>query len=252
MVRTIIVDDEEDARVTLSNYLNTYCKTVEIIAVADSVSSGLAAIESHKPDLVMLDVRLSPGSGFDILEQVPEINFEVIFVSAYDEYAMKAIRFSALDYLLKPVDIDDLKVAIEKVSGKQPPDSRKIQYEIFKENLNSLNEQFGRIVLPTLEGFVVVEVKTIVRCEADRNYTQIFFLNGKKAVIPRTLKVYEELLSNLGFFRVHQSHLINLQQVVEYKRRKKGGIAILKDDNEIPVSESRKDAFMQQFLDKGL
>ena len=119
---------------------------------------------------------------------------------------------------------------------------------IFKENLNAINEQYGRIVLPTLQGFIVVDVKNIVRCEADRNYTHFLFGDGKKVVIPRTLKVYDELLENQGFYRAHQSHLINLRQVAEYRRRKKGGIAILKDGTEIPVSESRKDGFMDQFV----
>ena len=253
MVKALIVDDEEDSRVSLRTYLNHFCDFVDIVGEADGVESGLEAIKTHKPDLVFLDVRLSPGSGFDILQEVSEIDFEVIFITAYDEYAVKAIRFSALDYLLKPVDIDELVQAVQKVYDKQKESSQDtLRYDIFKENLNAINEQYGRIVLPTLEGFMVVEVKSIIRCEADRNYTHFLFEGGKKVVIPRTLKVYDELLENLGFFRVHQSHLVNLQQVSEYRRRKKGGIAILKDRTEIPVSESRKDSFMDLFTGKGL
>ncbi|MEZ4776142.1 MAG: LytTR family DNA-binding domain-containing protein [Bacteroidia bacterium] len=247
MIRALIIDDEEDARVILRSYLSMYCEMVEVVGEADGVKTGLNAIQTLKPDLVFLDVRLSPGSSFDILQQLEELNFDIIFTTAYDEYAVRAIRFSAIDYLLKPVDVDELVKAVGKAGEKKREEGRKIRYDIFKENLGILNEQFGRIVLPTMDGFVVVEVKNIVRCEADRNYTQFFFVDGKKTTIPRTMKVYEELLSNLGFFRAHQSHLINLQQVTAYKRRKKGGIAILQDHTEVPVSENRKDEFIERF-----
>lgn len=247
MIQTLLVDDEEDARVILRSYLSMYCENVKVIGEANGVKTGLQAIRSLKPDLVFLDVRLSPGSSFDILHQLEEIDFDIIFTTAHDEYAVKAIRFSAIDYLLKPIDIDELTRAVTKVSEKKREDSRKMRYDIFRENLSILNEQFGRIVLPTMDGFVVVEVKNIVRCEADRNYTHFFFVDGKKTTIPRTLKIYDDLLGNLGFFRAHQSHLINLQQVTEYKRRKKGGIAILRDHTEIPVAENRKDDFIERF-----
>ncbi|MEZ4824856.1 MAG: LytTR family DNA-binding domain-containing protein [Bacteroidia bacterium] len=247
MIRAIIVDDEEDARVILRSYLSMYCDTVEVVGEANGVNTGLHAIQTLKPDLVFLDVRLSPGSSFDILHNLEDIDFDIVFTTAHDEYAVKAIRFSAIDYLLKPIDIDELIAAVSKAGGKKREESRKVRYDIFRENLNILNEQYGRIVLPTMDGFVVVEVKNIVRCEADRNYTQFFFADGKKIVIPRTLKIYDELLGNLGFFRAHQSHLINLQQVTEYKRRKKGGIAILRDQTEIPVAENRKDDFIRRF-----
>ena len=215
---------------------------------AHSIETGLNAIAQYEPELVFLDVRLSPGSGFDILKQLPEIEFEVIFVTAYDSYAMQAIRFSALDYLLKPVDPEELREAVDKITTQKVEGEEQVRYEVFKDNLNARNEQYDRIVLPTLEGFVVQEVQEIIRCEADRNYTHFFLENKRKQVIPRTLKVYDEMLRELGFFRVHQSHLINLKRVKEYKRRKKGGIAILQDGTEIPVSESRKAGFVQQFM----
>lgn len=247
MIRTILIDDEEDSRIILKNYLAIYCPEVEVIAEANGVASGLESIQDYQPELVFLDVRLSPGSSFDILQQVSEINFEIIFVTAYDAYAVRAIRFSAIDYLLKPVDVDELVKAVSKAGEKLKQDGTHVRYEIFKENLNVLNEQFGRIVLPTMEGFIVAEVRNIVRCEADRNYTKFIFADGKQMMIPRTLKIYDELLSQQGFFRVHQSHLVNIQQVTEYKRRKKGGIAILRDQTEIPVSENRKDRFIDHF-----
>lgn len=247
-IRTLIIDDETDARFTLRSHLENFCQGVEIIAEAQDVAGGVAAIRKHRPELVFLDIRLSPGSGFDILERIETIDFHVVFVTAYDEYAMRAIRFSALDYLLKPVGIEELQNALAKLRQQQDDPLGDLRYKIFQENLSAINKEFSRIVLPTMEGFIVQDVKEIIRCEADRNYTHFFLENGKKVVIPRTLKTYDELLSSLGFYRVHQSHLINLKQIVEYKRRKKGGIAILKDGMEVPVSESRKDGFMKRFL----
>ncbi|MEL7531074.1 MAG: LytTR family DNA-binding domain-containing protein [Bacteroidota bacterium] len=248
-IRTLIIDDEADARFALRNYLQTYCEEVEILEEIATVERALAVIPQHEPDLVFLDVRLSPGSGFDILERLDATPFAVIFVTAYDEYALRAIRFSALDYLLKPIDPDELEAAVGKVrqglnQNKAEADPR---ISLFKSQLQ-MPQQEGRIVLPTMEGFVVRDVKSIVRCEAERNYTHFFFVDGSKMLIPKTLKVYDELLCDLGFFRVHQSHLLNLKQIVEYKRRKKGGIAHLINGEEIPVSESRKEGFMQHFL----
>ncbi|MEL6673432.1 MAG: LytTR family DNA-binding domain-containing protein [Bacteroidota bacterium] len=244
-LRTLLVDDEEDARFMVRTYLEKFCPQVDVIGEAHSVETALRAIQQDEPDLVLMDVRLSPGSGFDVLEQLPEVNFATIFITAHDEYAMRAIRFSALDYLLKPVDVEELAAAIEKARPREEADLR---MDIFRENLRHPSDHFDRIVLPTMEGFIVQEVKDILRCEADRNYTHVILINGKKMVIPRTLKTYDELLSRLGFFRTHQSHLVNLKQVAEYKRRKKGGIAILKDRTEIPVSDSRKDGFIESFL----
>lgn len=248
-IRTILIDDEADARFALRNFLQTYCEDVEILDEATTVVRALEIIPQLEPDLVFLDVRLSPGSGFDILKRLDSTPFAVIFVTAYDEYALRAIRFSALDYLLKPIDPDELEAAVEKVrqgltQEKTEPDPR---ISLFKSQLQ-MPQQEGRIVLPTMDGFVLRDVKSIVRCEAERNYTHFYFVDGSKMLIPKTLKVYDELLTALGFYRVHQSHLLNLQQIVEYKRRKKGGIAHLSNGEEIPVSESRKDGFMQHFL----
>lgn len=248
IIRCILIDDEEDARFTLRNCLENFCEGIEIIAEADGVSTGIEAIKAGEPDLVFLDIRMYPGTGFDVLEAVSDLQFDIIFVTAYDKYAIRAIRFSALDYLLKPLDIDDLQKAISKLREARKEPREDLRFQIFKENLHAINEEYSRIVLPTMEGFIVQEVKEIIRCEADRNYTHFHLENGKKLIIPRTLKIYDELLSQLGFFRTHQSHLINLNKIIEYKRRKKGGIAILKDKTEVPVSDSRKDDFKERFL----
>lgn len=248
MLQTILIDDEEDARVILRSFLESHCPEVEIIGEADSVKSGIELIQSVSPDLVFLDVRMSPGTGFDVLEGVDEVNFQTIFVTAHDEYAVRAIRVSALDFLLKPVDLDELIAAVEKVSTEETSSTEDIRYQVIKEELAQPAGQTGRMVLPTQEGFQVVSTESIVRCEADRNYTIFWFDTGKKALIPKTLKFYEELLSPSGFFRVHQSHLVNLNYIVEYKRRKKGGIIFLKDKVELPIAESRKMNFQRMFL----
>ncbi len=243
MIQTILIDDEENARITLRGLLEAFCPEVEIVGEADSIKSGIAVIKEKEPDLVFLDIRLNPGSGFDILQALDAVDFEIIFVTAYNEYAIRAIRFSALDYLQKPVDVDELQAAVERLAEKHKAEKPAMQLEIFKD---ALNAQYGRIVLPTLEGFVVVELKNIIRCEADRNYTHFFLDTHKKLTISRTLKVYEELLGENGFVRIHQSHLINLAQIREYKRRKKGGILFLADGTELPVAESRKDELMRK------
>ncbi|MEL6589362.1 MAG: LytTR family DNA-binding domain-containing protein [Bacteroidota bacterium] len=249
MIKTILVDDEADARFTLKAYLQSYAEEIDILAEVGTVERALAVIPQLEPDLVFLDIRLSPGSGFDILSRLDTVSFAVIFVTAYDEYALRAIQFSALDYLLKPVDPDLLDQAITKVrrrlekeTSAQDPRLSLLQTQL------QLPKQEGRLVLPTMEGFIVKDIKRIIRCEAERNYTHFYFADRTKMLVPRTLKVYDELLSPLGFCRVHQSHLLNLQQIEEYKRRKKGGIAILAQGQEIPVSESRKEGFLQQFL----
>lgn len=247
---TLLIDDEADARAVLRAHLQKHCPEVEVAAEAASVKAAIEAIDHHQPDLVFFDVRMTPGTGFDVLEGVAAVNFHTIFVTAHDEYAVRAIRVSALDFLLKPVDPDELVAAVEKVRQVANSRSRKadVRYEVFREEMLRSGNQTGRMVLPTQEGFQVVNIDSIVRCEADRNYTRFWFENGQKALISRTLKSYEELLVPSGFFRIHQSHLVNLSYIVEYKRRKKGGILFLRDGTELPVSETRKMSFQQIFL----
>lgn len=248
-LRTILVDDEEDARVILSSYLDTYCPEVEIIARASGMDEAVRLIDDLQPELVFLDVKMHPGTGFDVLEQVTFTSFQTIFITAYDEYAVRAIKVSALDFLLKPIDSEELVAAVEKVRSRvDSTGSSDVRYQIARDEFAGDPAGHGRMVLPTQEGFQVVDIESIVRCEADRNYTIFWFEDGNKALISRTLKFYEELLSGSGFFRIHQSHLLNLSFIVEYKRRKKGGIVILKDRTELPVAETRKMNFQKMFL----
>lgn len=249
-LRTLLIDDEPDARTVLRAHLEQYCPHIDIAGEAAGVQEAIDMIHEHQPDLIFLDVKMSPGTGFDVLEGVDEVAFHTIFVTAHDQFAVRAIRVSALDFLLKPVDPEELVAAVEKVTTAQgsKPSEEDIRYQVFREEILRQGDKTRWMVLPTQEGFQVVDVDHIVRCEADRNYTTFWFDGGRRILISRTLKSYEELLAPSGFFRIHQSHLVNLNYIVEYKRRKKGGILILKDNTELPVAEARKMNFQRIFL----
>lgn len=245
-IQAIIVEDEKASRDTLRNYLQKYCSQVNIMAEADSVKTGIAAIEKYKPELVFLDVEMPYGNAFDLLDQVKERSFETIFVTAYDHYAMKALNFSASYYLLKPIDIDELIKAVELVYTKKASEEHSLRTRILIENIKIENKQLQKIILPLIDGFEVVKVKDIIRCQANDNFTQFHFSDGSKQLICRTLKFYDEILSELDFVRVHKSHLINLQYVKRYKKGK-GGQILLTDGTAVDVSVSRKSGLLEKF-----
>ncbi len=245
MLKAIIVDDETASRETLSNYLRKYCPDVEVFAMADSVKTGLVEIEKLQPDIVFLDVEMPFGNAFDLLEQVKEINFETVFVTAFSNYALKALNLSAAYYILKPIDIDELVAAVEKIKISKSKKSVSIHTQILIENIKAINGQMHKLVLPVLEGFEVVQVKDIIRCQANDNFTDFFFSGGKRMLICRTLKFYEQILEEFGFMRVHKSHLINLQFVKKYRKGKTGQI-IMADDSELELSINKKEEFLQK------
>jgi len=248
-IRAVIVEDEEASRITLRNYVEKYCEGIEIVGEADGVKAGVKTIKELKPDLVFLDVEMPYGNAFDLLEEFDQIFFEAIFVTAYSNYAIKAINYSASHYLLKPIDIDELvdatTKAIEKIKGKVANDTN-INTKILLENVQITNSQLKKIVLPVLDGFEVVEVQDIIRCRANDNFTDFHLTDGKKKVICRTLKFYDEILSELGFVRVHKSHLINTQYVKAYKKGK-GGYIEMKDGSTVDVSATKKQDFLNHF-----
>jgi two-component system LytT family response regulator len=245
-LRAIIVEDEKASRETLKNYLQKYCPNVHLLAEADSVKTALTVIENHKPDLVFLDVEMPYGNAFDLLDQVQDRSFETIFVTAYDHYAMKALNFSASYYLLKPIDIDELEKAVSMVINKKSSEEHSLRTRILIENIRIENKQLQKIILPLLDGFEVVRIKDIIRCQANDNFTEFHFQDGSKELICRTLKFYEEILSDLDFVRVHKSHLVNLQYVKRYKKGK-GGQLIMSDGSVIDVSNSRKPDLLMKF-----
>ncbi|MGD2033551.1 MAG: LytTR family DNA-binding domain-containing protein [Bacteroidales bacterium] len=246
MLKAIIVEDEPASRETLRNYINKYCKQVHIAEEAESVKTGLEAIKKHSPDLVFLDVEMPYGNAFDLLDQVEEKTFETIFVTAFDHYAMKALNFSASYYILKPIDIDELVKAVDMVAEKKESKEHALRTKVLIDNIKIENKQLQKIILPLLDGFEVVTVKDILHCRANDNFTEFYLSDGSKQMICRTLKFYDELLSDLDFIRVHKSHLVNLQYIKRYKKGK-GGQVILSDGTAIDVSSSRKNILLEKF-----
>lgn len=237
MIKAIIIEDEQQARVALKHEINHYCPDLEIVAEADSVSSGITAIQNNPSNLIFLDIQLTDGVGFDILEAVQPLDAKVIFTTAYSEYALRAIKFSALDYLLKPIDGEELAAAVGKVRQEQSAD--------YQRQINNLlqfhrqKDQHKRIALATSDGIHLYELRNIIRCSSEGNYTNIFFTNKRKLLVAKTLKELEELLSPFDFERIHKSHIINLDHLESYLN-KDNGYVVLSDGTSISVSQRKK------------
>ncbi len=243
-VKAIIVEDELRSREFLNNLVKEYCPGVQVLAMAATVDEAIQAINTHKPELVFLDIELHTGTGFDVLESVEDTNFHVIFTTAYDHYAVKAIKFSAVDYLLKPIDVDELQSAVQKVSNKMSGNDQQALQVLLQNLRKPLGSDFS-ITLATSEGLEFVPLQQIIRLEASGPYTHFFLKEGKKIMVSKNLKEYELLLTEHHFFRVHNSHIINMKEV---KRMIKtdGGYAIMNDESMISISPKKKDEFMQQ------
>ena len=248
MIKAVIVEDEKNSQELLKDLITEYCDGVEVVAIAGNVAEGLAALKEHSPQLLFLDIELPDGDGFQVLEKVEKLDFDVIFTTAYDQYAMKAFKFAATDYLLKPVDIDELQAAAERVVAKQNSSEETDQSEKIEaliKNIRNIQQPFKRIVLPTSNGFTVVNPEDILRCESDRNYTFIFLMDKRKILVSRTIKEYDEMLRDFNFFRIHQSHLINLKYLKNYTRGR-GGYVELTDGTTLDVSARRKSEFLKR------
>lgn len=240
-LKAIIVDDENHSRETLKNLLEEFCSDVEVLASISTVRDAVKEIPLLKPDLVFLDIELQSGTGFDILAQLGEINFEVVFTTAFDQYAVKAIKFSSLDYLLKPIDLEELQSAVEK--------ARKIKNkESYNEQLVSLLKNIrqpksSRICLATFEGMEFINIDDISHCEASGSYTSFKLVNGQKLLVSKHLKEYENLLGEHHFLRVHNSFLINLKEVKKYFKSD-GGYIVMNNDDTVSISRGKKEIFM--------
>ncbi len=245
MIKALIVDDEEKSRITLKNLIIMYCPTVEVIELCDSVKSALKIIEEQMPDLVFLDVEMPFHNGFTLLEEIKDPSFKVIFTTAYNHYAIKAIKYSALDYLLKPIDSDELKNAVDKL-GLHTNSSIKqsANFEVLLSNLKVKGNN-AKIAVPTFEGLQMITANDIIKCTADESYTHIAMTNKTKITVSRTLKDYEELLSGLNFFRVHNSCLINLSHVTKYIKGE-GGYVIMSDGTSVEVSRRKKNELLNK------
>ena len=248
MIKAIIIDDEQSAIARLTELLNLPCTPPLYFAGSyTSVEDGLKAIRSLQPQLVFLDVQIRDKTGFDVLKQIPSKNFDVIFVTAYEKYAVQAFKFSAIDYLLKPVDPDDLKQATEKLNRKIRPDELARKFDTLLENVEQLKQYTPpkKIVVPTINGFELLPVIDILRCQSDINYTTIFMKDSQKLVVAKTLKEFEEMLEEYNFFRIHNSHLVNLAYIKSYHKGK-GGSVVMIDGSEIEVSTRRKVDFLKK------
>ncbi len=244
MIKALIIDDEEHSIETLEWKINNYCEAVDVVASFSSPIEGLKYINSNAIDLLFLDIEMPLLSGFDLLHQVRKINFDVIFTTAYDEYGIKAIKFSALDYLLKPVEIEELKAAVLKCHEKKFQSISPGQLEVLFDTLrNSSSSQ--KIALSTKESIELVDSKDIVFCESDSNYTMVY-IGDRKKLISKTLKEFEELLVPHNFFRTHQSFLVNTEHIKEYARHE-GGYLVMSNGKHVPVSRNRKESVLKLF-----
>ncbi|MFM7724220.1 MAG: LytR/AlgR family response regulator transcription factor [Bacteroidota bacterium] len=242
MKKVLIIDDEKRIRDFVKRMIDSFGLNVEVFTDGENVETGMNAIKTLKPDIVFLDIQMPDGTGFDLLNQVGEKSFELIFITAFQEYAIMAIKFSALDYILKPIDAEELKTALQNAIDTIEFKKEETQYEALIHNLN--NHQKRKLVLKTQESVHVVDLSEIIRCEADKNYTFFYLNNGKKILVSRTLKDFELLLANHGFFRAQQSHLINLEYIERYDKSE-GGSVVMKDGAAVPLSTAKKDQFFQ-------
>lgn len=237
-MKIVLIDNERTIREGLQRILNHYFTNLDILE-ATGVEDGLKLLNSINPDLLLLDIEMGDGTGFDLLTRLGEINYPIVFITAYDAYAVKAFKFSAMDYLLKPVDPIELKGVVEKAIAYQT--SENLQVNTFLHNWKE--KQIERIVLSDQTNINIVELQEIIRCKSVNNYTHFYLTEGREIVITKTLKYYEELLGDHGFFRVHQSHMINLQYLNKYNKRD-GGEVVMKNSSIVPVSSRKKEIFL--------
>lgn len=245
MIKAIIVDDELGARESLSKMIEKNCKQIEIVAKVDSMLAAFEAITNKEPDLVFLDIEMPNGNAFDLLEKFKTINFNIIFTTAYDHYAIKAIKFSAVDYLLKPIDPEELIQAVkrfEQRTGKGATLDK--QYKTLLSNVRPGNK-LKKVGIPDGDGLIFINLSDIIRCDSDGNYTFFILTSGKKIIASRTLGEYEQMFADDNFFRIHRSHLINLEHVKKYIKGE-GGYVVMSDNSQVEVSRRNKTDFLEK------
>ena len=244
MITATIVDDEPDCCESMVMLLERYCPEVKVLDICYSAETAMQSIKEHEPQILFLHIEMPFMNGFELLEKLGNINFEFIFTTSYDQYAIKAIRFSALDYLLKPVDREELQKAVQKAAQRhQHPLSQ--QLDILLQKLKHPSVPVNKIAIPTMEGFQLVPAESIISCESDGNYTHLFLKGKRKIIASRNLKEIEELLEDYPFIRIHHSHLVNINEVDKYIKGE-GGYLIMSDDSSINVSRSRKELLLKK------
>ena len=243
MIRCVIVEDEEMARKVLKSLLTQYCKDVMVCAEADDVESGKAMIEAFRPDLVFLDIEMPGGSGFKLLSSLDNIDFEVVFITAYEQFAIKAIRHAALDYLLKPVDPKELVAAVEKVKEAKYKKTLKRQYDSLLKNIDPEQLVVRKISISTSDKIHLIEVDNIIRCESDNYYTILYFKDGSNLLVSKTLKEMEQRLEEYDFLRTHKSHLVNLRCIMNFIKDEM--MVVMTDGSKVPVSKRKKENILE-------
>ncbi|MFT3750736.1 MAG: LytTR family DNA-binding domain-containing protein [Agriterribacter sp.] len=243
MIKAIIVDDEPKGRMALREKIKVYCPTVDIVGQAGDGLEAIVLIDTLKPELLFLDIEMPQMNGFEILKQIKEKNFFIIFTTAYDQYAIQAIKYSAFDYLLKPIDIEELRTAVNKIETTNE-NQFKAQIKLLQENLAMPVKKLHKLAIPTQEGILFVDINHVIHLEASSNYTTIYLTDKTKIVASKTLKEFNELLPVDMFFRTHHSHIINLNFIKRYIKGD-GGQIELTDGSYVEVSRKNKEAFMQ-------
>lgn len=242
MLRAVLIDDDDSNLSALSEKLSRHCPQIDIIDRCDNAPDGMKTIESHKPDIVFLDIEMPVMNGFVMLQQLNYKNFELIFVTAYDHYAIKAIRYSALDYLVKPVEIEELKSAVLKAEANRSNRSSNLQLDLLLEQLHK--KELKRITIPTADGLQFINLEDIIYLQASNNYTNIYHCTKNKLLVSRTLKDFEEILPAETFLRIHHSSIINKNYVEKYIRGD-GGQVVMRNGNVLDVSKRKKSEFLQ-------
>ncbi len=244
MLKVVIIDDEPDAVQFIQGIIEEYCPGLKITGTANSARDGVTVITQTQPDLVFLDVQMPHGTGFDLLSSFPKKTFDVIFITAFNHYAIQAIKFSAVDYILKPVNISELIDAVNKVEQKRSNrEYRNLDYSNLLENLRTPRP--GKLAIPTNDGIEYLNTTEIIRIEADRSYSWFFLTDKRKYLVSRNLKEYQELLQDIDFFRPHNSHLINMNFVKKFIRHE-GGYIEMSDGSTVPISRGKRDLFLLQ------
>lgn len=243
MIRCVIVEDEEMARKVLKSLLAQYCPDVMVCAEADDITSGQEVIEAFRPDLVFLDIEMPGGSGFKLLSNIKDIDFEVVFITAYEQFAIKAIRHDALDYLLKPVDPKELVAAVEKVKDAKYKKTLKKQYDNLLRNIDPDQLVVKKISISTSDKIHLIEVDDIIRCESDNYYTNIYFKDGTNLLVSKTLKEMEQKLEEYDFVRTHKSHLVNMRCIMNFIKDEM--MVLLTDGTKVPVSKRKKERILE-------
>lgn len=244
MIRTIIIDDDQLVREVITKTVNSYCPNVSIVAVAENVKTGVAAINENEPDLVLLDIKMPDGSGFDLIKHFDKPDFRVIFISGYMEYAIKGYKFGAIDYILKPIDEEELSLAINRADDVIRYEE-KLQFKSMESNIKTLNKS-DKIVLKTSEHVHLINTSDIIRIEADGNYSTFFIADGRKVIVSRAIKEWEENLIDKGFHRVHKSHLINIHKLTYFDKTDSGDV-IMSDGSVVPVASRKKEMLLNLF-----